>query len=1177
MRLGSAARGSYAPAAALLVVCLIVAVPLWGPGMINTRAGGDSPFLLQRTQQMAVNLQDGVFPVRWMPDAAYGLGYPFFSYYAALPFYLSGGLVVLGLDVLSAVKVVQSLFLFAAALAMYAWARRLLAGRPGALLAAAAYTLAPFHLVNLYVRGDSLSEFAAFAFYPLILWALDRLADRPSLRRAVLPALAYAGLVVTHNLSALIFSPFAITYVVVLVLPRAGSDGPGAAQSRPSGAASAGCRLAWSSGALLLGILLSAWYWLPALGEVDQVQLTAQTTGYFHYSNHFRAADLVQTSLLFGYELRADAPSPFAMGLAQAVLLLVAGAVLVARRARSRVAGHDCRADSARWAFVFGGLVLATVCITPLSGLLWDHLPLLEMVQFPWRFLSVQSLFAAVLIGGVINLEGGRGWAVAAALIAILGVAQLGDLRPEYLSISSQEVTVERLQLYEMFTGNIGTTVRHEYLPEDVVPRPYTGAALFEPDGEPRVLAVSGELVGARETERKSTQRSWEVEAGDGGAEVAFPVYYWPGWKAAVDDQRAELRSTKDLGHASLFVPEGGHVVKIWLGRTPLRAGAEATSAAAALLVLAVIVRDVYLRRRYGQGGAEQACASPYAQAVPLGVAVVCVLGMFVLLAPDVSGEANDLTMDFAAMPYLHHNPGGVALGPARLESYAYSSEEIAPGSTITVTLYWDEPVSDTRAELRLVAPGDVRLPARRDFGSAVVSLDDRVATAALQASGAFEPGPGMYLISLSVVQDGAGGQPAEQAYLSPVWVHETMSSDQAEVLPGSGTDLLRLHEGSAARQEGGDSLAVSLLWSTSEPVPANYGLALRLLDSSGSEWIRIDTQPGYGFLATSLWPPGRVIADAYLLQLPLGTPPGEEYSLIVRLYRVSNFEVAGEWALPVALQQATAWPDAPVLARLGNELALSRLEVPDSVQQGEHVALTAYWLALDNLSADYSAEWRLKSTAAEYSYDLPLAAGSPPSSWPAGAYVAGRACLPIGSMAPSGEYELSVTVFDPEGGALEAYVHPVPVSVIQRERQWALPEMDRGMGTRFGDLIELAGYDLTYDGGSVELSLHWRALGSPEQDYTFFVHLADPATGIPLEQIDSLPGGGAYPTGLWVSGEVVSDQVTLSVEGVPRGSYDLAVGWYSAGDMVRLRATDSSGEWLADDRLILPDQVAVP
>ena len=107
--------------ASLILVALIAAAPLWGPGMVNTRGGGDSPFLLQRTHQMLANLRAGVFPVRWMPDAAYGLGYPFFSYYSALPYYLAGLFALAGLDILTALKVVQTLGFVAAALAMYGW------------------------------------------------------------------------------------------------------------------------------------------------------------------------------------------------------------------------------------------------------------------------------------------------------------------------------------------------------------------------------------------------------------------------------------------------------------------------------------------------------------------------------------------------------------------------------------------------------------------------------------------------------------------------------------------------------------------------------------------------------------------------------------------------------------------------------------------------------------------------------------------------------------------------------------------------------------------------------------------------------------------------------------------------------------------------------------------------
>ncbi len=445
-------RANILPLILLLAVALAVSVPLWGPGIVNTRGGGDSPFLLPRVHQMAANLRAGVFPVRWMPDAAYGLGYPFFSYYAALPYYLAGLLVVMGVDILTAIKVTQTLGFLVAALAMYGWMRRLTANQWGAWLGALAYTVAPFHLVNVYVRGDSLSEFYAFIFYPLILWALDFPEGRP-LRRAGI-ALAYAGLLLTHNISAFIFTPFVLLYVLI--------------RRRPD------WRTLRDLTALGLGLLLSAWFWLPALAESPLVQLETVTRGYFHYTNHFRARNLVQESFFFDYSLSTPDRTPFAMGLPQAVGAGVGGLVLLVRLAtagagrpvggrpqRGRPQGSPLQAPAPSGqpvgaglapaqgqphggqpqglplqvtVYLLLGMVISTLMITPLSKPLWDHLPLLPMVQFPWRFLSVQALFAAAVLGMVPHPNTGphrrwQGWGEVLCGL-ILTAAELVRLRP---------------------------------------------------------------------------------------------------------------------------------------------------------------------------------------------------------------------------------------------------------------------------------------------------------------------------------------------------------------------------------------------------------------------------------------------------------------------------------------------------------------------------------------------------------------------------------------------------------------------------------------------------------------------------------------------------------------------------------------------------------------------------
>jgi hypothetical protein len=241
----------------------------------------------------------------------------------------------------------------------------------------------------------------------------------------------------------------------------------------------------------------------------------------------------------------------------------------------------------------------------------------------------------------------------------------------------------------------------------------------------------------------------------------------------------------------------------------------------------------------------------------------------------------------------------------------------------------------------------------------------------------------------------------------------------------------------------------------------------------------------------------------------------------------------------------------------------------------------TAYWLAVKEPSRNYSAQWRLEIPVrgiVAYAGAHPLAPGSSPTDWPTDAWVAGRAALPVPPTAPAGDYTLSLALQDPTSGAvLATYAHPETVRVQERERVWELPPLEHEVGAQFGGMIELAGYSLAQSKESLDLTLHWRALSTPDQHYMFFVHLANPDTGRPIVQVDTMPRGFTYPTGMWAPGEIVSNDVSLSVKDVVSGRYDLAVGWYDPDTRERLAAVDGQGRPLPDDRLLLPGGVTVP
>jgi hypothetical protein len=1120
---------------------------LFSAGFLNTRGGGDSPFLLFRLQQLVAALGDGHFPVRWMPDAAYGFGYPFFSYYAALPFYVGAAFVWLGLGLIAAVKVTQWLGFLLAAVAVWGlvdhfvsrdsqdrpWIRRW-----APWLAAVAYTLAPYHLVNVYVRGDSLTEFWAMGLYPLALWMAARLLQRPACGRLAAFALAYGALVLTHNISALIFTPVLLLFGLLLIVRRGRAN-------RQWGARNWGPLVAGMS----LGLAIAAVYWLPALGEQDAVQLTAQTTGYFHYANHFRrlggdGARLIQPSLVFDYDVAGGAP--FAMGAVQAVLALCGIGAAVVRLRRPRRGDWTLPA----WALVV--LLVSTVMMTPLSRPVWERLPLLSMVQFPWRFLSLQALSVALLAAELPRLGRPVSW-LAGFLAAGLALTSMAGLRPNYVALTTADVTPERLQLYEWFSGNVGTTIRYEYLPRAVVPRLYTSAAVAT--GRPMAARFLHGAGSAQQVEGRTGRQEWQVDVTTDGATVTFPTLYWPGWRARVDGQPAVLRAAESVGTMTLDLVAGRHSVLIALGRTPLRLAAEGISLLGLTICLALgfdrpTRQALRCRRRFIVGA----------------FTLAFVVALALHAAPARALPDDDLTWDFGQEAYPHHSDGGVAFGQVAVMT-RYRIEKPSGGGRLEVVVEWtDVAQPDLEAELTLVHPAQVIRGVPY-----VVAIDRQLLRSGqvrftLDPAGAVAPGP--LLLRLQVLEaDGTpisalteSGEPRGDLYLRPVWPAPTL-----EPADTTGVELLSAE----AELLEPESLAVTLRWAVGEPVPANYGLALRLRDLDGAAWAALDTWPGYGYYPTSFWQPGTAFEERFFLEVPYGLPPGS-YSLTASLYDATTLVPQwGPFEVPLSVDTPAAYDGRPLLCQFDGGMAVAGITVPGDLAQGDPLPLTVAWVTQVESAPPAVARWKLASPRGEVAASATAQLGA----WPADTIVLGRYTLVPGPSITPGLYTLYLYLGDEEPWAAAT------VNISERPRRFTLPEVETESGVTFGDLIELAGYDLERGDDALRLTLYWRALAAVPDDYIVFVHLYDPATEAIPAQSDAMPRAGTYPTSRWAPGEVIDDTITIGLTGVPPGDYRLAVGLYRIEDdrYPRLPAVDHAGNPLPDGRAILPAAVSVP
>lgn len=982
--IGRRDRRAVAAVAAVATVslALLALLPfLTAPGIVATRAAGDSAFLLQRTHQMASALADGHFPPRWMPDAAYGLGYPFWTYYAPLVWMVAGAIAALGGGVVGAIKVTTSLCFVVAALG----AARLARGEwsvaaPGAegapatrgagLLAAAAYTFAPYHLVNVYARGDALSELAAYAVFPWLLVAIRRAVAAPSSRRIGRLAFLVAALGLSHNISALIFAPLAVAYGLWRAAPDIRRLADGVDRRRPErGAVEPGRALGWRAAPAMtrsalrrlewrlwpwlrlsrrpiaaliagcvLGAGLAAWFVVPALVEGDAVQIENALGGHFEYTNHFRGLDLLDLGPAFDFDAETGAPSR--LGLLQ-LLMAVAGALawLGSRKARSAAL------------FWIAASVASILMATPISRPVWSVLPILHFAQFPWRWLGVASLALAVSTAPLAPWLAERvrrpllGGPLAFLMAAGLALSGMADLEVEPLAVGS--VDVADLDAFELFSGNIGSTVREEYLPSEVVPRPRSSAHIVE-GGVAHPRSLGGRLDSAVRLRDGAAWRLWQVEvSGDTAAEVAFPTLWFPGWTATIDDERSQTtRAAPGSGWIVASVPPGRHVVELRLGRSPARAAAEVVSLLALLCWLALMSLE------RGRGLWLRLLLFVLALAASVGIA---------RLMPDGAGAGGPRTLDWSRAPYPHDNPGGIPFGDVRLvaatiddgsggptaeegaEGWANDPPTVEAGGGLSVDLEWSGDTDGLTVETALVSPAavqpgfeapDVRAIARQrmaDYAAHALTLPE-------------ETPSGLYFVRVRVFDDqgAAGGQdepasdrdeaaaddgrpssaPEDDAgdeggpegdaggegaplpalsptgaridpiYLGPVRVRgRDRFRSSLPPTPVLRADGIVLHSVQAVQD--GRLLEARLLWETDAAPTVDFKTSIRLLPPSGDdavtgpdgERVQVDQVPLYGMTPPTAWRPGQLVHDRRWLRLPDDLPAGESYRLEIVLY----------------------------------------------------------------------------------------------------------------------------------------------------------------------------------------------------------------------------------------------------------------------------------------------------
>lgn len=499
-----------------------------------------------RIAEMARALVDGQLPVRWSENFGFGFGMPLFNFYAPLPYFVGAIFLQMGFSVVTSLKLLYFLSNFLTMWGAYFLGKRLF-GRGGALILSAAYTLAPYRAVNLFVRG-ALSEAWAMAFLPFVLWGIISFIQTKQRKYLLVLLLSLAAIVLSHNLTALMFIPLSAFFVFVYLLKEKQ------------------IKLLWQFIlTYVLSFALTAFYVLPALLEKDLTMIDQIFSGYFHYSNHFLyIRQFFQNNWQYGGSAWGpDDGISFFLGQGQILGLL--GLFYLT----GKLIWQKTKTFAQSKAFFFlTFFALATLLSLFLSlqrsVLLWDKLEFLQYIQFPWRFLAVATFFIALLLGASSYLIRNNYYRyVYSLLLLVVLFFNLSFFQPKaYLDNADSLYYTDASRI-----SNEMSEVLPDYIPKQMAPIKTLQSQSQELPkfwlDTPR-QSDKLELMFAN-----SFRQMLAVELKEASL-VNFKVANFAGWQAEVDGEAQEIIVAPELGNVQVLVPAGSHKVAIFFGENTL-------------------------------------------------------------------------------------------------------------------------------------------------------------------------------------------------------------------------------------------------------------------------------------------------------------------------------------------------------------------------------------------------------------------------------------------------------------------------------------------------------------------------------------------------------------------------------------------------------------------------------
>ncbi len=533
-------------------------------------------------------IQDGQIPCRWTPDLGYGYGYPLFNFYPPMPYIVGQVFRTFGLSFVASIKATAIFQILLSSFFMYLLASSIF-GPIGGFLSSLFYTYAPYHALNIFVRG-AMNEAWAAVFFPLIFYFSKKVILDKKIKSIIGLSLSFTGLLLSHNPMALTFTPILFIWILFWIFEK---------YKKPFWAfikkqTEIILKLFFSG---LLTTALAAFYTFPVLLETKLVKINTMFEGYYHFSVHFAGLYQLFISNFWGDGASVWGPNDdmsFNIGYFHWIIpliIIIYVLIIIYRNVRNKkISKIDSQYVLLLIIILMG---LGTVFMTHnKSTNIWFLIPIIQKIQFPWRFLNHTIFLFSFSAGGLIFIINKFFSKNKEILVLILGLFILLINIKYFTPITYGPITDEQKFSGKAWTNQVTSGI-YDYLPKTarIAAQKPAKDYVDEIDPSESFYTVSN---GKKGTDWMIFDLHLSRDSKVILAQLAFPEF-----EVTSNGKLVPTEIEPELGRLIINLPSGDHQIMVKLRNTKVRSISNYISLVTWIILILYLSKPLWLRLIY--------------------------------------------------------------------------------------------------------------------------------------------------------------------------------------------------------------------------------------------------------------------------------------------------------------------------------------------------------------------------------------------------------------------------------------------------------------------------------------------------------------------------------------------------------------------------------------------------